>query len=189
MKHTRNAAVVAAVSAVLLGLSAGPAFAGGLVEMDHFDDLNEDTWDANDPEFCDGLVPFAVHWEEHAVGTFRLVERKGQEYGSVNGSFVGTYTNLETDLGYHYSQRLSSGDQEIIPAGDGDLTITFTDRFNVFWTDDLGRADFHDAGANTVTIVVDENGDFVSFVDNRARGRSDTEGRDFCDDLIEFTTP
>lgn len=189
MKHTRSAAVVAALSAALLGLSAGPASAGGLVEMDHFDDLNHESYVANDPDFCDGLVPFAVEWEEHAVGTFRLVERKGQEYGSVNGSFVGSYTNLDSGLAYHYDQRLSSGDQELVPVGDGDLMVTFTDRFNVFWTDDLGRADFHDAGANTVTIVVDENGDFASFVDNRVRGRSDTEGRDFCDDLIEFTTP
>ncbi|MFH8251333.1 hypothetical protein ACH3VR_13255 [Microbacterium sp. B2969] len=187
--HTRTTAAIGSIAVVLLALSSSPAMAVGLTEMGHFDDLNHESYTAHDPNLCDGMLSFPVEWNENAVGTYRIVERKGQLYESFNGSFIGTWTNVDTGLGYHYNQRLNSGDQNLVPNDMGGFTLTFTDRFNVFWTDDLGRANLHDAGANTVTIEVDQNRDFVSFIDNRGRGRADTEGRDFCADLIEFTTP
>ncbi|MDR7183725.1 hypothetical protein J2X85_000748 [Microbacterium trichothecenolyticum] len=189
MKHMRAAATIAAVSGVVLGMGATAAASAAPGHVDHFDEVHQESFTAHDPDLCDGLLDFPVEWEEHEVGSFRITERQGQGYGGYNATLVGSYTNVDTGLAYHYDQRVNSKDQKLVPSDIGGLTVTFMDRFNVFWTDDLGRAAFHDAGANTVTVEVDENGDFVEFIDDHLRGRGDTEGRDFCDDLIEFTTP
>ena len=38
-------------------------------------------------------------------------------------------------------------------------------------------------------VELDENGEFVSFVDNRLGRHLDTENRNLCDDLAEFLGP
>lgn len=189
MKNARAAAAIAALTGALLAVGATSVASAAPGQVEHFDDVNRESFTAHDPDLCDGMLDFPVEWEEHAVGSFRIIDRQGQGYGGFNARLVGTWTNADTGNGYHYDQRLNSKDQRLVPNDIDGLTVTFIDRFNTFWTDDFGRAAFHDAGANTVTIEVDAEGEFAEFIDDHVRGHLGTEGRDFCEDLIEFTTP
>ena len=110
-------------------------------------------------------------------------------------------TNLET--GGTYTQKFSGTghDHTIVDNGDGTITITiyiYDSGSNPFY-DQFGNMVFHDAGSFRFSFGIDLQGtpgdpsDDTEVPDSfqivrEPTGRHDTGDRDFCEDLLTYTT-
>ena len=102
----------------------------------------------------------------------------------------GTFTNVFT---------ANRRDHTIVDNGDGTITITLFASGGSRYYDQNGKLVLKDPGEIRFAFEVDYNGtpgnpDDDEEIDGSFRvvrestGRNDTEGRDFCADLVEFTT-
>ena len=93
----------------------------------------------------------------------------------------------------------NSKDQSIVDNGDGTITITVFASGGSRFYDQNGKLVLKDPGQTRFAFDVDYNGtpgnvDDDQEIDGSFRivrdstGRNDTEGRDFCADLVEFTS-
>jgi len=192
MKHTRAAAAVAAVSATLLILGTTSASAAR-PEIDHWTFTDSHIEQEEHDDFCldeegNEIVPFDVLYEEDSHGNFRGMVRKGVFYGASTVHIEQSWTNLDTGKSMSAVWQGQEKDHEVVDNGDGTLTITilFTGPTKTY--DDEGDLLFKDVGRTFGTIIVDENGEFLEFVSGDSKGQFDTADRDFCLDLIEFTS-
>ena len=116
---------------------------------------------------------------------------------SVRGTVVTT--NLETGGTFTNVFTATSKDQTIVDNGDGTITITvFASGGSRFYDSD-GNLVLKDPGQTRFAVDIDYNGtpgdpsDDVEVPDSfrvvrPSTGNSDLSGRDFCDDLREFTS-
>ncbi len=116
---------------------------------------------------------------------------------SVHGTIV--HTNLNTGGTFTEVFRNNSRDHRIVNNGDGTITITMFASGGFRAYDQNGKLVLRDPGHVRFAFDVDFNGtpgnpDDDEEIDGSFRivrestGRNDTEGRDFCADLVEFTT-
>jgi hypothetical protein len=185
MKHTRAVAAVAAASAALLALAAPASAAPPEIEhwTDHVEHIEQVAHTT--PPWCPD-VPFQVLYVEDSHGTFRGVERRGEFYGASTIRVEGSWTNTETGKSLSFVRQGQDKDQTVTDNGDGTKTLEILFVGPTQYYDDDGNKLFKDVGRTFLTIVVDENGDFVEQLDFDDQGRFETANRDFCADIMDF---
>ncbi len=130
-----------------------------------------------------------------------IVKTRGPDglvYFSANVKGTTTYTNLDTGKTYTNVYRFTERDQRVTNNGDGTLTITIATPGHNKWYDSDGNILFVTAGTFWFQIMVDHGGTPTdpsddeeiegSFVLLKEAGRNPTAGRDFCEDLAQFTS-
>jgi hypothetical protein len=167
---------------------AGPASAAPLDRGRFVDHIDEEFDCSGTPTTNVGDVTVA----------FTVVQRRGAPYyrESVEGHQV--FTNLDTGGTYSTSYTANGRDMSITDNGDGTVTIVSQVSGVSRWYDTDGTLVLMDSGVFRFSVVIDLNGtpdnpdddvevdgSFDLFVPRT--GRTDTDGRDFCDDLREFT--
>jgi hypothetical protein len=116
---------------------------------------------------------------------------------SVRGTDV--FTNLETLGTFTVVFTANSHDHVITDNGDGTITILVIATGSSRFYDTDGNFVLNDPGQVRFSFDVDYNGtpsdpsDDIDVPDSfqvvrESTGRNDTEGRDFCEDLVEFTS-
>ncbi len=179
----------------------GLVFASGLVasspasarplDKGHFHDVVTDTFD------CDGTP---TRFNGDARINFTFVQRgPGQTYyrESVRGTNV--FTNLNTGGTYTEIFTSNGRDLRITDNGDGTLTILAQGSGSDRYYDTHGKLVLNDPGQVRSRYLVDEMGtpdnrfddeeiDGTFEIVRESTGRNDTQGRDFCADLVTFTS-
>ena len=164
------------------------------LDKGHFHDVFTEVYD------CDGTP---AQDDGDVSGNFVFNQRGGTKHPfpyyrqSVRGSVAtrnlntgGTYTNVFT---------ANSKDQTIVDNGDGTITITVFASGGSRFYDQNGKLVLKDPGEVRFAFEIDYNGtpgnpDDDEMVPGSFRvirdstGRNDLDGRDFCADLVEFTT-
>jgi hypothetical protein len=189
----------AAPAVVLLAatLVAPPVATAEQVENDHYSFTESHIeQEEHGDDFCGGTVEFPVRYDATVDGFFHGVRRgDGLVYFADVFRVVESYTNVLNDKSLTQRTAGRRGDASIVDNGDGTLTITFrfTGRTHVIGPD--GDVLFRDVGQVEESIVVDhagtlddpEDDTFVEYLGVGKRvGRWDTEGRDFCTDVVEL---
>lgn len=192
MNRTSIAAGIVAASALLV--LPAPAFAAPPV-IEHWTDHIEHIEQVEHaPDWCPD-VPFDVLYVEDARGTFRFVRHgDGNYYGASSVEVRASWTNVETGESFGFVRRGSDKDLHVTDNGDDTITIDISNTGVTTYYDDEGTRLFKDAGRQTAQIVIDINGtpenpdddEFVEFIPGALNGRWDTDGRDFCADVMEF---
>lgn len=192
MNRLSFAAGIAAASALLLvpapALAAPPTIEHWTDHVEHIEQVE------HAPDWCPD-VPFDVLYVEDALGTFRFVRHgDGNHYGASSVEVRATWTNVETGESFGFVRRGSDKDLHVTDNGDDTITIDISNTGVTTYYDDEGTRLFKDAGRQTAQVVIDINGtpenpdddEFVEFIPGDLNGRWDTDGRDFCADVVEF---
>ena len=176
------------------GIVASTPASAAPLDKGHFHDVFTDVFD------CDGTP---VRDDGDVRVNFLFNQRGGAKHPfpyyreSVHGSVVTT--NLDTGGTYTNVFTANSKDQTIVNNGDGTITITVFTAGGSRYYDQNGKLVLKDPGEVRFAFDVDYNGtpgnvDDDQEIDGSFRivrdstGRNDTEGRDFCADLVEFTS-
>jgi hypothetical protein len=176
----------------LAGLLAGTPATAAPLDKGHFDDVFTDSYD------CDG-TPAQDDGDVHV--NFLLNQRGSSDFPyyreSVHGAVVTT--NLDTGGTFTNVFSATSKDQTIVDNGDGTITITVFAAGGSRYYDSSGKLVLRDPGEVRFAVDIDYNGtpgdveddeevaDSFRFVRD-STGLNETDGRDFCADLVEFTT-
>jgi len=163
------------------------------IDKGHFHDVS-----TSDPYDCDGTL---AQDSVDVSGNFVFNQRGSSPFPYYRESVHGTVvtTNLETGGTYTNVFTANTRDHTIVDNGDGTITITsFASGSSRFYDTD-GNFVLKDPGQVRFAVDIDYNGtpgdpsDDV-FVDGSFRvvrpstGNSDLSGRDFCADLVKFTS-
>jgi hypothetical protein len=181
------------LSAVALAgvVVAGASASAQPLDKGHFDDAFTDTFD------CNG-TPAQVDGTAHVNFTF-VRHGSGFAYYRESVKATNVYTNLNNGGTYTEIDRVNSHDAKVTDNGDGTLTIVIYATGSAKYYDTHGKLVLKDPGQLRFQILVDDNGTpFDPFDDEEidgsfqvvreSTGRNDTEGRDFCEDLVIFTS-
>ncbi|MBA3523684.1 MAG: hypothetical protein H0T85_03855 [Geodermatophilaceae bacterium] len=188
----RSVLLIAGLGIASTMLASTPATARP-IDKGHFHDVfTSDVYD------CDGTL--AQDYVD-VSGSFLFNQRGSSPFPYYRESVHGTIvtTNLETGGTYTTVFTANSKDQTIVDNGDGTITITFTAAGGARYYDTDGNFVLKDPGRSVYAVDVDYNGtpsdpsDDVevpgSFrVVRPSTGHSDFTDRDFCADLVEFTS-
>ena len=188
----------------VLVLVAGLVLAGTLlvstsatakpIDKGHFHDVF-----TGDVYSCDGTP---AQDSGDVSGNFVFNQRGSSPFPYYRESVHGTVvtTNLETGGTYTNVFTANSRDHTIVNNGDGTITITTFASGGSRFYDTNGKLVLRDPGQFRFAVDIDYNGtpgdpsDDVDVPDSfrvvrDSTGRNDLEGRDFCADLVEFTSP
>jgi hypothetical protein len=160
------------------------------LEHGRFHDVFTETFD------CDGTP---TQLDVDAWVNFNVVKRgPGLVYfgNSVRGTEV--YTNLNTAGTFTQIFTANFRDLHVTDNGDGTLTIVVQGAGSSRWYDTDGNFVLADPGQIRFQFMVDHMGtpddpfddeeiDGSFQIIRESTGRNDTQGRDFCADLVEFT--
>ena len=181
----------AATFLVAGGLAAAPASAE-VVWHQHFHDSGSEPFTA-----CTG-IDATVSWDESIHELIKTARRDQLVYFSANVQGTSVFTNDATGKTYTNVYSFTDRDQEVVDNGDGTLTITIANRGVGKWYGSDGKLLFVAAGNFAFQITVDHGGtptdpeDDVeidgSFIEVKDVGVDMTAGRDFCADLLLFTS-
>ncbi len=182
---------VVAASVLVAGLTAAPASAR-ILEHLHFNDTGSEPL-----TFCTN-VDAVLSWDDD-VHLLIKTKRGGQlAYFGVNVHGTATFTNLDTGKTITNVYNFRDRDQLVTDNGDGTLTITASNSGVDKWYGADGTLLFVIAGNFTFQFMVDHGGTPEdpsddeeidgSFVVLKETGRDPTAGRDFCEDLLLFTS-
>ena len=163
------------------------------IDKGHFHDVF-----TNDPYDCDGTP---AQDSGDVSGNFVFNQRGSSPFPYYRESVHGTVvtTNLDTGGTYTNVFTANSRDHTIVDNGDGTITITTFASGGSRFYDTNGKLVLKDPGQVRFAFDIDYNGtpgdprDDV-FVDGSFRvvrastGNSDLSGRDFCADLVKFTS-
>ena len=163
------------------------------IDKGHFHDVfTSDVYD------CDGTP---AQDSGDVSGNFLFNKRGSSPFPYYRESLRGTVvtTNLETGGTYTNIFSASSQDHTIVDNGDGTITITVFGAGGSRYYDANGKLVLKDPGEVRVAFDVDYNGtpgnpdDDVEVPDSfrlvrGSTGNSDFSDRDFCADLVEFTS-
>jgi hypothetical protein len=195
MRITRRSCALALASglaAVVFGTAATPAVAKPL-ERFHFDDTTSEVVE----DFC-GDLTVRIDTDVHGSFLFNFHGPDGLGYGAEKIHGSNTYTNLATGKSLTEVFNILTKDLKVTDNGDGTLTLLrlATGSFKVFGPD--GEFLFNDPGQIRFELLIDHGGtptdpsddEFLEFLGivKGSTGRSDTEGRDFCADVHQFTS-
>ena len=190
-KRRRKLCGTAAALAVVGVLSGATPAAAAPVEKGRFHDTGSELLE----DVCAVDVVFAwdVSGSFHGVphGSDGLVHYRD----SVRGS--ETYTNTVTGRSYTLQFSGAHRDHEVTDNGDGTLSIIIQGSGSEKWYDGDGQLVLRNPGMTRGEILVDNAGtpsdpfddEFIEFVGDvkESTGRNDTQGRDFCEDLLLYT--
>ena len=163
------------------------------IDKGHFDDVfTSDVYD------CDGTP---AQDSGDVSGNFVFNQRGSSPFPYYRESVHGTVvtTNLKTGGTYTNVFTANSGDHTIVDNGDGTITITVFASGGSRFYDTNGKLVLRDPGEVRFAFDIDYNGtpgdpsDDIEIPDSfrivrDSTGRNDLEGRDFCADLVEFTS-
>jgi len=163
------------------------------IDKGHFHDVS-----TSDPYDCDGTL---AQDSVDVSGNFVFNQRGSSPFPYYRESVHGTVVTTNLDTGGTYTNVFTANtrDHTIVDNGDGTITITsFASGSSRFYDTD-GNFVLKDPGQVRFAVDIDYNGtpgdprDDV-FVDGSFRvvrastGNSDLSGRDFCADLVKFTS-
>jgi hypothetical protein len=181
-----------AIAAGVTLAAAGSVFAAP-IERGSFHDKDSETF----VDFC-GDLDMIHSWD--ISGTFLAVARGSTGLVHFRDSVRGTdvWTNTETGRSYTQKWTANSRDLKVTDNGDGTLTILVQASGGARFYDGDGKLVLRDPGLVRFEILVDHNGtpsdpsddkeiEFLGIVKG-STGLNETEGRDFCDDIILFTS-
>jgi hypothetical protein len=190
-RRARRMATVCGLVVVLAGaLGAAPAGAAP-IDKGHFHDVFTEPVTS-----CPGVRAVL---DGDVSGSFVFVKRgPGLAYysESVHGTLV--YTNLDTGGTFTEIFNVHSKDLKVTDNHNGTLTILVLATGSDRYLDRNGRLVLNDPGQIRFTILVDDGGTPGDPFDDEeiegsfqvvkpSTGRNDTQGRDFCADLANFT--
>ena len=189
----RSALLVAALAITGSVLASAPATAKP-IDKGHFHDVfTSDVYDCNGTPAQDAV---------NVRGNFVFNQRGSSPFPYYRESVRGTVvtTNLNTGGTYTNVFTANSKDQTIVDNGDGTITITVFASGGSRFYDTNGKLVLRDPGTVRFAFDIDYNGtpgnpdDDVEIPDSfrlvrPSTGNSDLSQRDFCADLVEFTTP
>ena len=188
----RRAFLIAGLAIAGTALAATPA-ATRPIDKGHFHDVF--TGDVYD---CDGIE---AQDSGDVKGNFVFNQRGSSPFPYYRESVHGTgvTTNLETGGTYTNVFTYNSKDHTIVDNGDGTITITVFASGNSRWYDASGKLVLRDTGQSSFAFDVDYNGTPGDAEDDvevpgsfrlirPSTGHDDTVERDFCADLVEFTS-
>ena len=191
----RTAATLAALVAVAASAATALPADARPIENAHF--VNEFV---DGPYDCDGLVTAVDEGTVrfHVLGNLRGSSPFPFYVENVNGTVVTT--NLETGGTFTQKFATSGRDHTIVDNGDGTITVTVHAQGIVRYYDQFGTFVLKDPGALWFSFVLDYNGtpgdpsDDTEIEDSfqivrPSTGNSQFADRDFCADLLQFTTP
>jgi len=177
----------------LAAVGAGTPASARPIDKGHFHDVF--TGDVFD---CDGTE---AQDSGDVSGNFVFNQRGSSPFPYFRESIHGTVvtTNLENGGTYTNVFTSNSRDHTIVDNGDGTITITVFASVNSRWYDTNGTLVLRDTGQTRFAFDIDYNGtpgdpsDDVEVPDSfrivrPTTAHGDTEGRDFCADLVEFTS-
>jgi hypothetical protein len=189
----RSALLIAGLAVAGSVLASTPATARP-IDKGHFHDVfTSDVYD------CDGTP---AQDSGNVSGNFVFNQRGSSPFPYYRESVHGTgvTTNLDTGGTYTNVFTASSRDHTIVDNGDGTITITVYASGTSRFYDTNGRFVLKDPGQTRFAVDIDYNGtpgdpsDDVEVPDSfrivrPSTGNSDLSQRDFCADLVEFTSP
>ena len=191
----RNRSTLFVVCLAAAGLiTAAPADAKPL-DRGHFHDVSTDSFD------CDGTP---VQQTDEVDVNFLFNQRGGSKhpfpYFRESIRETVTWTNLDNGGTFTLVQTANRADHKIVDNGDGTITIYQYASGGARYYDTNGTLVLKDPGEIRFAFEVNYNGtpgnpDDDQEVEGSFRvirpstGRNDTDGRDFCDDVRQFTTP
>jgi hypothetical protein len=186
---TTTKTLAAAGALALLGVGAGPA-SGAVIEHHHFVNSGSEVFD-----FCPG-IDAEISWKDRVHELIRSQGRDGLVYFKANVHGTTVFTNLDTGGTYTNTYNFTDKDLKVVDNGDGTLTITIASSGSFKWYDADGNRVLKGAGQFRAELTVDHGGTptdpsddvEVDFVVVKLAGQDQTDGRDFCEDLAEFTT-
>jgi hypothetical protein len=189
----RSALLTAGLAITSTVLASTPASARP-IDKGHFHD--EFT---SDPYSCNGTPAMDTG---DVSGNFVFNQRGSSAFPYYRESVHGTVStmNLLTKESFTNVFTANSQDHTIVDNGDGTITITTFAAGSSRLYDAAGNFVLHDAGSFRFSIVVDYNktpgnpDDDIEVPDSfrvvrPTTGLNQTADRDFCADLVEFTTP
>ena len=186
-----RAAVAACGLALVGGLVVSAPAAAQPVEKGRFHDVFTEFFDCDGtPTRVDGDVSGNFNGVRHGSGLVFFRD-------SVRGTLV--YTNLNTLGTFTEIFRVNNRDAQVIDNGDGTLTIVvhatgssrFYDTDVNFVLADPGQVRFQfmvDHGGTPDDPFDDVEIEGTFEIVRESTGRNDTQGRDFCEDLVTFTS-
>jgi hypothetical protein len=184
----RRAAVLAALLGVLAG--ASPASAAPL-EKGRFEESGTEVLE----DLC-GDLDVVHNW--HVTGNFlgRVKGSDGLAYYRDRNQGTNEFINPLTGKSYSNVFVSNNRDRQVVDNGDGTLTIHVQGSGTEHWYDGNGKLVLMNPGNFRFEILVDNAGtpsdpfddEFIEFVDvdRESTGRNDLDGRDFCEDLLQF---
>jgi hypothetical protein len=189
---SRRIALIAGL-AIAATVFAGTSATARPIDKGHFHDVfTSDVYDCNGTPAQDSV---------DVSGNFVFNQRGSSPFPYYRESVRGTVvtTNLETGGTYTNVFTANSRDHTIVDNGDGTITITsFASGGSRFYDAD-GKLVLKDPGEVRFAVDIDYNGtpgdpsDDVEVPDSfrivrGSTGNSDFSGRDFCADLVAFTS-
>ena len=188
----RSVLLIAGLAIAGTMLASTPATARP-IDKGHFHDIfTSDVYD------CDGTP---AQDSGDVSGNFVFNQRGSSPFPYYRESVRGTVvtTNLATGGTYTNVFTANSRDHTIVDNGDGTITITTFASGGSRFYDQNGKLVLKDPGQTRFAIDIDYNGTPGNVDDDEevadsfrvvrdSTGRNDTEGRDFCADLVEFTS-
>ena len=166
-----------------------------MVERAHFTETFTDG-----PYDCGGLVMVEDLVTLHI--NFLVNQRGSSPFPYFSETVRGTVVSTNLETGGTFTQVFTSNnrDHTIVDNGDGTITITVHSQGGLRAYDQFGNFVLADPGAFWFSFVVDYNdtpsdpSDDTEVEDSfqvvrESTGRNDLDGRDFCEDVVIFTTP
>ncbi len=146
-------------------------------------------------DFCGDLT---VRIDDQFDGSFLFNSHgDGLFYDHQTVHDTTTFTNLATGKSITYVSNFIQKDLKVTDNGDGTLTILVLSSGSTKVYGPDGKLLFSDPGQTRAEILIDDAGtptdpsddQFIAFlgVVKGSTGRNDLQGRDFCDDLHQFT--
>ena len=188
----RSALLIAGLAITGTALASAPATAKP-IEKGHFHDVF-----TSDVYNCDGTP---AQDSGNVSGNFVFNQRGSSPFPYYRESVRGTVvtTNLDTGGTFTNVFTANSKDQTIVNNGDGTITITVFASGGSRFYDTNGKLVLRDPGQFRFAFDIDYNGtpgnpdDDVEVPDSfrivrTSTGHSDFSGRDFCADLVKFTS-
>ena len=192
LRHRARRWVAGAIAAGATIAAAGSVEAAPL-ERGSFHDEGSETF----VDFCGDLD--VIHsWDVSGsfLGAARGADGLVRFQDSVRGTDV--WTNTETGRSYTQIWSANTRDLKVTDNGDGTLTLLVQASGGSRWYDGDGKLVLRDPGLVRFEVLIDHNDTpsdpfddeeiaFLGIVKG-STGLNETEGRDFCDDIILFTT-
>jgi len=186
----RSASLIAAF-AIAGTISATATATAQPLDKGRFNDVFTEDFD------CSG-TPTQIHGDARV--NFNIIQRGPGEVffrQSVHGSNV--FTNLNTGGTFTVLFSSTNRDAKVVDNGDGTLTVVTQGTLSNRWYDTNGNFVLHDSGQVRFQFLLDEMGtpddpfddeeiDGSFQVIRDVTGRFDTADRDFCSDLVQFTS-
>jgi hypothetical protein len=190
----RGRSILLTAGLTMSGLVAIAPATAAPIDKGHFHDVTTDTFD------CDGTP---VQETDDVTVNFLFNQRGGSKhpfpYGRESVRETLTWTNLDNGGTFTLVQSANRNDHKIVDNGDGTITIYEFASGGARYYDTNDKLVLKDPGEVRFAFDIDYNGtpgnpDDDTEIDGSFRtirestGRNDTDGRDFCADVVEFSS-